>query len=64
MRYTAEALVDVFNRSSEEYELKINREKAECMVVSNRSEAPVCTIQMVSASVLRKCVDSKCQMYN
>ena len=37
-----QALVDVVNRDSEEKGLKINRENTECIVVSKRSETPVC----------------------
>ena len=41
-----QALVDVIKRASEEKELKIIREKAECKMVSKRSEMPVCPIQI------------------
>ena len=41
-----QALVSEVNRASEEKGLKINREKTECMVVSKRSEAPDCPLQI------------------
>ena len=46
-----QALLDVVNRASEEKGLKINREKTECMVVSKRSETPVCPIQIETEQV-------------
>ena len=45
IRYADEklqVLLDVANRASEEKGLELNREKAECNVVSKRSETPVC----------------------
>ena len=41
-----QALFDVGNRASKEKGLKIKREKTECLMVSRRSETPVCSKQI------------------
>lgn len=41
-----QVLIDVVNRTSEEKGLKKNRDKLERVVVSKRSEAPVCPVKI------------------